>query len=168
MLSLRILIFAFIPVMIATTYSGTRLLGCRLKAAKVLIIGAFVATIDFYLRDTFLRLAVPPGADSGLYMLILIIALKTIGRVNWSVSIGGTLIGYILIFAGEFWVLPIWLKVSGVKLTEMYLHPVQFIPWAWIANGLVLLTAVILMFTDFKFIDLSGSSSVTTNSHEAN
>jgi len=151
----RLMLLSFYPVMSFVAFVGLALLGIRIKAKIAILAGVTAGTLDFLARLALKPLNLPPVFDIPLMVLILVLVLRFFTKEKWAVVTGGSILSYILLYAGDFILLPYAMKILNMGFDEITKNI-----WALVFIGhfdalFVYIFTLLTGLFKFKIIDLS-------------
>lgn len=153
---IRVLLFLHIIQTTLMVYVGLALFNVSISKARIAACGAILGVFVWLLRGAYVMLGIPFGTHTLVMTLFFILGIRFIGRQNWGLATGATLVSMTLVLIGSG---VSQLLVEGLGLTgeqiinNVWLHILMGYVETVFLLGMLFLNKV-LGFTIVNFLDI--------------
>lgn len=152
---LRVLIFFYLVESFLMVFCGFRLFKVQQRTHILIIISIIYGLAIYFVRGLYIYFNYPFGTHTLILALIFLLLVMTIGKINFSLSVGITLLSFCLMLIGG--------SLSAIVVQQFNLNPIDILnnPWLHVAVGnsenVMLLIALICSYV-FNFSIIGNSA----------
>jgi len=152
---IRVFLFLHLVEAYLYVYVGLALMGARISGKRYAAAGAVFALFVYFVKGMCRIRDISPGSHAILLVLVLAAALRFVGRVDWDIAVGASLIPAILVLAGST-LMTFIMDRMGLSIRDITGNVYLYIAMGYVEDAFLFLALLLNRLCGVTLVDLMG------------